>query len=59
MNEIRVRFVCGCQVVVNGDEAPRCVEHDEPRIQSVTAPPPRIRAVNCQAEGSHVIHTHG
>lgn len=47
-DEIRVRFACGCQAVLGSAEHdPACADHEERRIVSVSAPPPRIRAVGC------------
>ncbi len=45
---ITVRLACGCAVEVLGSatEPPQCQAHAERRVQSVTAPPPRIVAVN-------------
>jgi hypothetical protein len=58
MNGIVVVMACGCSsrpLGSGGGETPYCQTHDEHRVQSVKAPPPRIRAVNCEASGPHVV----
>jgi hypothetical protein len=47
MDAVVVRMACGCRLSLPGgtDEPPTCLAHHEYRVQSVTAPPPRIRAV--------------
>ena len=52
---ITVSMACGCSFQVDGKSAPMCVTHNETRVQSVKAPPPRIVAVNCTATGPHVV----
>lgn len=43
--DVTVRLACGCRLVISGGtEAPHCATHDEYRVQSVTAPPPRFTA---------------
>jgi hypothetical protein len=54
MDLIRVRMACGCVQPVEEGAVPYCDAHRETRIQSVQAPPPRIRAVGCEATGPHV-----
>ena len=55
-DEVIVRLVCGCRFRLGSrDEAPYCAEHAERRVGHVTAPPPRIRAVGCDAKGPLVI----
>lgn len=46
---VQVTMACGCRLALSGgiDEPPLCATHDERRVQAVTAPPPRIRAVEC------------
>jgi hypothetical protein len=52
-DRITVRLVCGCVVETTGsaEAAPICAGHGERRVRSVIAPPPRIRAVECEASG--------
>ena len=53
--DVRVRFVCGCIVRLGSDDTiPQCAEHAERRVSHVAAPPPRIRAVDCDATGPWV-----
>ena len=52
---ITVSMACGCSFQVDGKSAPICPTHQETRVQSVKAPPPRIVAVNCTATGPHVV----
>jgi len=57
---VSVTLACGCTQVVLGSidlTAPVCRTHDERRVQRVTAPPPRITAVNCAASGP-LVRTH-
>jgi hypothetical protein len=59
-DDIRVTLACGCRVRLGGaDGAPYCEQHDEHRVQSVSAPAPRITAVNCAASGPYVKESHG
>lgn len=54
-----VRLVCGClSRLGSGDDVPYCAAHDERRVGHVTAPPPRIRAVDCDAKGPLVSRAH-
>lgn len=39
---VTVTMACGCRIHWNEKSDPHCDEHDEGRVQSVTAPPPRI-----------------
>jgi len=49
---VTVRMACGCQIDVSDlDVAPHCEVHDERRVQSVNAPPPRFTAIDCTASG--------
>lgn len=51
-DRVEVRMACGCVEVLGGaDDAPVCATHGERRVKAVKAPPPRIIAVNCEAEG--------
>ena len=53
---ITVTLVCGCVQSLGSDGvAPHCTAHDEHRVARVSAPPPRFRAVNCEASGPHVV----
>ena len=52
MHAIVCRMACGCEVTLGSvDHAPVCATHHERRVQGVTAPQPRIVAVNCAASG--------
>jgi hypothetical protein len=45
---VKVRLVCGCLFRAGESEwMPYCAEHNERRVGHVSAPPPRIRAVDC------------
>ena len=59
MADICVWFACGHPAAALGraDEmdSVQCAVCGERRVQSVTAPPPRIRAVDCEASGPHVV----
>lgn len=48
-----VRLACGClsQPLGSGDDVPYCATHNERRVSHVSAPPPRITAVHCDAKG--------
>ena len=48
---IRVTLACGCRMTTDGVAAPYCATHNEHRVQSVSAPPPRIVARGCDAKG--------
>jgi ABC-type Fe3+-hydroxamate transport system substrate-binding protein len=52
---IRVTLACGCSFEVDGKSAPVCGTHQESRVQSVKAPPPRIVATGCTATGPLVV----
>lgn len=54
MDLVRIRMACGCAVTVEEDALPLCDTHRETRVQAVQAPPPRIRAIGCEATGPHV-----
>lgn len=51
---VTVTLACGCRVSWDGTADPRCATHDETRVQSVAAPPPRFVAIGCRAEGPWV-----
>ena len=53
---ITVTLVCGCQIVMSdaGVDTPQCETHGERRVLSVQAPPPRFKAVDCEATGPYV-----
>lgn len=50
--DVRVTLACGCvQLLGSNGAAPQCETHHEYRVARVSAPPPRITAVNCEATG--------
>lgn len=53
-DDVRVRFACGEQLSLGRDAdltSVCCAHCGERRIAHVSAPPPRIKAVNCEASG--------
>ena len=60
--DIRVGFVCGhARLLGSGADmsSVACEVCGERRVSSVIAPPPRITARDCAAEGPHVVTQHG
>ena len=48
---ILITFTCGHRLSLEAiDEAPVCVVCGTRRVRAVSAPPPRIRIVDCAAE---------
>lgn len=54
---VRVTFICGHDTELGSDvamSAVQCSTCGQRRVRAVSGPPPRIRAVDCEATGPYV-----